>query len=77
MTLRELSVQYAGSAEAIHRRIVELRKEEAALQDPEALFHIRRRIQELTPLWREARELARLTEHYYDRSFCAYAYYKI
>ena len=26
------------------------------------------RIDELTPLWREARELAALTAHYYDRS---------
>lgn len=69
MTLAELSVQYAGNAAAIHGRIIELRAEELAAEDPDVLFHLRRRIDELTPLWREARELAALTAHYYDRSY--------
>ena len=68
MTLLEMSASYRRSAAAIHGRIVELRGLERAQADPEAAFRLRRRIDELTPLWREARELAALTAHYYDRS---------
>ncbi|MCI9644458.1 MAG: hypothetical protein HFF97_07000 [Oscillibacter sp.] len=67
MTLLEMSASYRSSAAAIHGRIVELRGQERAQADPEAAFRLRRRIDELTPLWREARELADLTAHYYDR----------
>jgi len=42
---------------------------ERAQADSEERFRLRRRIDELTPLWREARELAVLTAHYYDRSY--------
>ena len=69
MTLFEMSASYRDSAAAIHGRIVELRVQERAQADPEAAFRLRRRIDELTPLWREARELAALTAHYYDRSY--------
>lgn len=69
MTLLEMSASYRSSAAAIHGRIVELRGLERAQADPEAAFRLRRRIDELTPLWREARELAALTAHYYDRSY--------
>lgn len=69
MTLLEMSAAYRDNAAAIHGRIVELRTLERAQEDPEAAFRLRRRIDELTPLWREARELAALTEHYYDRSY--------
>ena len=48
---------------------MELRLLERAQEDPEAAFRLRRRIDELTPLWREARELAALTAHYYDRGY--------
>lgn len=69
MTLLEMSASYRDSAAAIHGRIVELRVLERAQADPEAAFRLHRRIDELTPLWREARELAALTAHYYDRSY--------
>jgi len=69
MTLLEMSVSYQDSAAAIHGRIVELRGLERTQADPEEAFRLRRRIDELTPLWREARELAALTAHYYDRSY--------
>lgn len=68
MTLLEMSVSYQSSAAAIHGRIVELRVLERAQSDPDEAFRLRRRIDELMPLWREARELAALTAHYYDRS---------
>lgn len=69
MTLLEMSASYRASAAAIHGRIVELRVQERTQTDPESAFRLRRRINELTPLWREARELAALTAHYYDRSY--------
>lgn len=69
MTLLELSVQYADSAAAIHSRIAELRAAERAQADAEAARLLRLRIQALLPLWREMRELAALTAHYYDRSY--------
>ena len=69
MTLLEMSAAYRDNAAAIHGRIVELRTLERAQEDPEAAFRLRRRIDELTPLWREARERAALTAHYYDRSY--------
>lgn len=69
MTLLEMSASYRENADVIHRRITELRVLERAQRDPEEAFHLRRRIDELTPLWREARELAVLTAHYYDRSY--------
>lgn len=69
MTLLELSVQYASSASAIHGRIVELRAAERTQANAEAAQQLRLRINALIPLWREMRELAALTAHYYDRSY--------
>ena len=69
MTLLEMSLSYRNSAAAIHGRIVELRRLARDHADPEEEIRLRRRIDELTPLWREARELAALTAHYYDRSY--------
>ena len=69
MTLLEMSVSYRNSAAAIHGRIVELRSLARDQTDPEEAIRLRRRIDELMPLWREARELAALTAHYYDRSY--------
>ena len=69
MTLLEMSAVYRDSADAIHGRIGQLRALERAQADSEERFRLRRRIDELTPLWREAKELAALTAHYYDRSY--------
>ena len=69
MTLLELSVHYADSAAAIRRRIQELRAQERITPDPEEARRLRRRMEELQPLLREARELAILTARYYDRSY--------
>jgi len=77
MTLLEMSAAYRDSADAIHGRIVELRALERTQTDPEAAFRLRRRIDELAPLWREARELAALTAHYYDRSYHKHARYTL
>lgn len=69
MTLLEMSVQYADTAALIRARIRELRAEERRQSDPEAARRLRRRIDDLTPLLRECRELAVLTARYYDRSY--------
>ena len=64
MTLLEMSGVYQDSAAALHGRIVELRGQERAQEDPEAAFRLRRRIDELTA-------------HYYDRSFHNYEKYTL
>lgn len=69
MTLLELSAVYQESASTIHGRITELRAMERDQADPEAAFRLHRRILDLIPLWQEARDLAVLTAHYYDRSY--------
>ena len=69
MTLRELSPAYREAAELLSRRIRELQQAAAKTEDPEELWHLRRRIQDLRPLLTQSRELAELTEHYYDRGY--------
>lgn len=69
MTLLEMSAVYLDSAAALHDRITELRNAAKSEKDPDALFHLRCRIDALMPLWRESRELAALTAHYYERSY--------
>ena len=69
MTLLEMSVQYADSAALIRARIRELRTQERQQPDPETARRLRQRIDALTPLLRECRELAVLTTRYYDRSY--------
>ena len=69
MTLLEMSAVYADSAAALRLRIAELRTTMERLSDPEELRAMRARIAALDPLLREARALAELTAHYYDRSY--------
>lgn len=69
MTLLEMSAVYADSAAALRLRIAELRTAMERLSDPEELRAMRARIAALDPLLREARALAELTAHYYDRSY--------
>ena len=69
MTLYEMSFTYRADALGFAMRIGELR---AALQeekDPDAARLLRRRIGELQLLYRQSRELAELTAHYYERSY--------
>lgn len=69
MSLTELSPAYREAAELLSRRIKELRLAAAKSSDPEELWHLRRRIAELTPMLTQTRELAELTQHYYDRGY--------
>ena len=69
MTLQEMSLEYEASADAIRKRIAELREAERSQSNEEHSRRLRLRIAALTPLLRESRELAFLTAHYYDRSY--------
>lgn len=69
MTLFEMSIEYEASADAIRTRIRELRLAEREQADADAARALRLRIAALIPLLREARELAVLTAHYYDRGY--------
>ena len=68
MTLLEMSVFYAESADRIRLRMAQLQAAERAERDPEAARRLRLRVESLRPMLREMRELAVLTAHYYDRS---------
>ena len=73
MTMQELSPQYARQAEAVSRRLRELRQQALT----ERVQALRRRQQELRPLLQEARELAEHTAHYYDRGYIRREKYRI
>ena len=67
MTLAELSAGYEAAAVPLRARLRELRRLLAEAEDPEEIWHIQRRIAELTPMLTQMNELAELTAHYYDR----------
>lgn len=69
MTLREMSKDYRAAAVPLRQRLAQLRRELKAAQDPEAVWHIKRRIAALTPMLTEMNELAELTERYYERGY--------
>ena len=69
MTLLELSHCYEEAAVPLRNRLRELRQALAASDDPEEIWHIKRRIGELTPMLTQMNELAELTAHYYDRGY--------
>ncbi len=69
MALAELSRDYEAAAVPLRRRLQELRLSLSKTRDPEEIWHLKRRIKELTPLLTEMNELADLTAHYYDRGY--------
>ena len=69
MTLKELSQCYEEAAVPLRNRLRELRCLLAETTDPEEIWHIKRRIAELTPMLTQMNELAELTAHYYDRGY--------
>ncbi|MDD5863642.1 MAG: hypothetical protein PUD80_03250 [Firmicutes bacterium] len=69
MTLQELSRCYEAAAVPLRARLRELRGLLAATDDPEEIWHYKRRIAELTPMLTQMNELAELTAHYYDRGY--------
>ena len=69
MTLRELSQGYEHSASLLRARLKQLRQALTQTDDPEEIWHLKRRIAELTPMLTQMNELKELTEHYYDRGY--------
>jgi len=69
MTLQELSRCYEEAAVPLRTRLRELRQALERTQDPEEIWHIKRRIAELTPMLTQMNELAELTAHYYERGY--------
>lgn len=69
MTLAELSKCYEAAAVPLRRRLGELRRLLAQTEDPEEIWHLKRRIAELTPMLTQMNELAELTARYYERGY--------
>ena len=69
MTLEELSRCYEEAAVPLRNRLRQLRQMLAQTEDPEEIWHIMRRIAELTPMLTQKKELAELTALYYDRGY--------
>ena len=69
MTLQELSRCYEEAAVPLRDRLRFLRQAVAASEDAEEIWHLKRRIAELTPMLTQMNELADLTAHYYDRGY--------
>ena len=69
LPLKELSRGYREAAQPLRQRLRMLRQLLEQAEDPEQIWHIKRRIAELTPMLTQMNELADLTEHYYDRGY--------
>ncbi len=69
MTLLEISRGYEEAAVPLRARLSELRKMLDRSDDPEEIWHIRRRIHELSTMLTEMNELAELTARYYERGY--------
>lgn len=69
MTLAELSRDYEAAAVLLRKRLKYLRQNLATAQDPEEIWHLKRRIAELTPMLTQMNELAELTARYYERGY--------
>ena len=77
MTLREMSREYEASAALLRVRLRQLRQQLAAAEDAQEIWHLKRRIGELTPMLTQMNELADLTAHYYERGYCRSAKYTL
>ena len=69
LPLAALAEGYRAAAVPLRLRLHELRKMLETAEDPEEIWHIKRRIAELTPMLTQMNELAELTAHYYDRGY--------
>lgn len=69
MTLLELSVEYRAHEKALAGRIAELTQQLARTRGRNQRLLLEDRIHLLETMHREARELAVLTERYYDRGY--------
>ena len=69
MTLYQMSFVYREDAVRFRMRITALRQKARAARTKEEAQKISRRIADLQMLARQSRELAELTQHYYERGY--------
>lgn len=69
MTLLELSVEYRAHAQALSERVRQLEERLESTRNERERCLLQERIRMLSTMIREARELAVLTERYYDRGY--------
>lgn len=69
MTLYEIGLQYKESAKPIRARLRELRGMLKTATDPEEIWNIKRRIQELTPMLTDCNKLANYCMRYYEEGY--------
>ncbi len=69
MTLYQMSFVYREDAVRFRMRITALRQKARAARTKEEAQQISRRIADLQLLARQSRELAELTQHYYERGY--------
>ena len=67
MTLREMAKVYRANNELLRLRLRDLRQAVKSSGDEEERAQLKRRIADLTPIYREGRETAALLERYYVR----------
>lgn len=77
MTLLELSAEYRSHAQALDLRICQLQCRLEHTCNADQRCQLEERIRMLSTMLREARELAVLTERYYDRGYRRNAKYTI
>ena len=77
MTLAELSLEYRAHAHALDLRICQLEYLLEHADNADRRCQLQDRIRMLSTMLREARELAVLTERYYDRGYRRNAKYTI
>lgn len=77
MTLIELSVEYREHARQLDGRIRQLHVQWEETMDETQRCLLAERIRMLSTMLREARELAVLCEHYYDRGYRRNARYTV
>ncbi len=77
MKLKELAVSYRNSAHILAVRIAQLEREWEQTEDPQARRALELRMETLTAMYRETRDVAVVCERYYERGYCRNAKYKI
>ena len=69
MTLTQIGMEYHVSADPLRRRLRELRAELKCAREPEDIWHLKRRIAELTPMLTQCNALSALCVRYYERGY--------
>lgn len=77
MTLFELSKEYRDHARVLRIRITQLQQGREEIEDDVERLCMEDRIKMLETMWRETRDLAVLTERYYERGYRRNAKYTI